>query len=379
MNKILSILITIFTINSVFCQVKENIYELNSMDNLLTKEVKEIIDQNLVDKRIVFLGEAEHHIGSDFLAKTEFVKYLVKEHNYKDIAFESDFFGLYFEHDKRNIYRHWSLSVQCKELFKFLEENDVTLWGFDNQFLFRYTYENFTLKLTKFLDNNLINYDTIFITSVNKVIKNLRGAKKEMDNKEVESLISELDLLLDNDKVKNNLLWYQIIESFKSAVLIYTTHSTKKKGIPIRDKQMAKNLDFLVKTNPNKKFIVWLANAHMSKLNYESMDGKTMGYQFIKLNPDISYHIAVSSIKMPYRKDKWLEKAFQDEKNILHFLPTIENNYFLDSKSLIDKHPEFSIKEFEGMFQSSNNHTNWFKHFDALVFIAKGERIQYEK
>jgi len=379
MKKTIFIIYVVFGLNSTFSQVDENIYELNSIENLLTQDVKEIIDKNLTDKKVVFLGEAEHHIGSDFLAKTEFVKYLVKEHNYKDIAFESDFFGLYFEHNKRNIFQHWSRSVQCKELFEFLKENDVTLWGFDNQHLFRYTYENFTLKLTKFLNDNQIEYDTNLMTSVDKIIKNGINAKKIMKDIEVRYLISELDLLLNNDKVKNHLLWHQIIENFKSSVFVYTTHSKKSKGIPIRDKQMAKNLDFLVKTNPNKKFIVWIANAHMAKYAYDFMKGKTMGSQFIKLNPAISYHIAVSSIKMPYRKDKWLQKSFRDEKNILHFLPSIENNYFLDSKKLIEKHPEFGNKEYVGMFNLNKDKTNWFKHFDALVFISKGEKIAFEK
>ena len=361
----------------MLAQVEQNIYELNSMENLLTKDVKGILDINLTDKKVVFLGEAEHHIGSDFLAKTEFVKYLVKEHNYKDIAFESDFFGLYFEHNKRNIYPHWSLSVQCKELFEFLEENDVTLWGFDNQFLFRYTYENFTLKFTKFLDESLIDYNVNFIASVDKVIENGAGLKKEMKDKEVEYLISELDLLLNNDKVKNNLLWHQIIESFKSVTLRYTTHSKKSKGIPIRDRQMAKNLDFLVKTMPDKKFIVWLANAHMSKLDYEFMNGKTMGYQFIKLNPEISYHIAVSSIYMPYRKDRWIEECSNDNENLLHFLPSTKKNYFIDSNQIISESPEYAEKKYEGMFNLEEKTTNWFKHFDALVFISKGEKVKY--
>lgn len=49
---------------------------------------------------MVFVGEAEHHIGSDFLAKTPFVKYLFEKKDYKDIVFESAFFGLYFDHKK---------------------------------------------------------------------------------------------------------------------------------------------------------------------------------------------------------------------------------------------------------------------------------------
>jgi erythromycin esterase len=46
------------------------------------------------------VGEAEHHIGSDFLAKAPFVKYLFEKKDYKDIVFESAFFGLYFDHKK---------------------------------------------------------------------------------------------------------------------------------------------------------------------------------------------------------------------------------------------------------------------------------------
>jgi len=377
MKKTTLILFIIFGLTDALAQVEQNIYELNSMKNLLTKDVKAIIDINLKNRKVVFLGEAEHHIGSDFLAKTEFVKYLVKEHNYKDIAFESDFFGLYFEHNKRNIFSHWSLSVQCKELFEFLKENNVTLWGFDNQFLRGYTYENFTLKLSHFLDVNHIKCGTSFIPHVRSVIKNGSDVKKKLKVKEIASLISELDILLNNGKVKNNPLWYQIIESFKSTVLIYSTHSKISKGIPVRDKQMAKNLDFLVKTNPHKKFIVWLANAHMSKLDHKAMKGKTMGNQFIKLNPDISYHIAVASIKMPYRKDKWLQKSFGDQRNFLHFLPSIENNYFIDSKSLINSFPEFRNKKYVCFFGVEGNKTNWFEHFDALVFISKGEKVKY--
>ncbi|WP_298551190.1 hypothetical protein [uncultured Algibacter sp.] len=104
MKKSIVTLIIVFGLNSIVAQIKENIHELNSMENLLTEDVKNILETNLTDKKVAFLGEAEHHIASDFKAKTEFVKYLVLKHGYKDIAFESDFFGLYFDHNKRNIF-----------------------------------------------------------------------------------------------------------------------------------------------------------------------------------------------------------------------------------------------------------------------------------
>ncbi|OAZ05002.1 hypothetical protein FLB_08500 [Flavobacterium succinicans] len=34
----------------------------------------------------------------------------------------------------------------------------------------------------------------------------------------------------------------------------------------------------------------------------------------------------------------------------------------------------FENKEFEGMFGLNKSKTNWFKHFDALVFVGMGEK-----
>jgi erythromycin esterase len=379
MKKITTIIFLFFSLNSILAQIEKNIHELNSVENLLTKEVKIILNKNLTNKKVVFLGEAEHHIGSDLLAKTEFVKYLVLEKGYKDIAFESDFFGLYFDHDKSNLYSFWSRSVQCNELFKFLKEQNVTIWGFDNQMGSGYTWNNFTIKLTNFLKANSLNIDKNFIELTDNYIKNRRKANKILGKSNLELLVNEVDELLKNDKVIQDKLWVQFLKSYKSDIIINSSYKSSKKGIPIRDSQMAKNLDFLVNTMPEKKFIVWLANAHMAKYEYDFMKGQTMGGQFVKMNPDISYHIAVSSIHMPYRKEKWIEKLSKDSGNLLYLLPTTENNYFIDSKQLISENPEYSEKEFEGMFNLEENKTNWLKHFDALVFISRGEKVKYSE
>ncbi len=115
MKKAFLLLILIFSNHIIFSQIEKDIYELDSIHNLLTVEVKKIIDKNVREKKTVFLGEAVHHSGTDFLAKTEFIKYLVIEHQYKDIAFESDFFALLFDHNKSNLYPMWSnrIYIQC--------------------------------------------------------------------------------------------------------------------------------------------------------------------------------------------------------------------------------------------------------------------------
>lgn len=377
MIRIIQATLILFWSCTVYTQVNNHIYQLNEIHNLLTEDVQHILDTKLENKKVVFLGESEHHIGSDFVAKTEFVKYLVLEQGYKDIAFEGDFFGLYFDHNKEDLFSFWSNSVQCKELFEFLKKYDVTIWGFDNQMGSGYTYLNFTDKLREFLNQNSIFIEDEFITKVELYIKNRKELSKVLNKTDFDYLIATIEKLLKKDSVLENQLWFQILSSFKSDIQIHSTHKSNKKGIPLRDTQMASNLNFLTERMPNKKFIVWLANAHMAKYEYDFMRGQTMGAQFVHMNPEISYHIATSSIYMPYRKEKWIKRSSENDKNLLHLLPTTERNYFIDSKQLISERPEYAEKEFEGMFNLNKAKTNWFKHFDALIFVSKGERVKY--
>ncbi|WP_308993401.1 erythromycin esterase family protein [Mariniflexile litorale] len=373
--KIFIILLTL-QLNTIFAQVDKNIYELDSIGNLLTSEVKEIIDKNLYNKKVVFLGESEHHIGSEFLIKTEFIKYLVLDKGYRDIAFESDFFALFYEHSKENILGIWSNSVQCQELFNFLIEKNVTIWGFDNQMFSPYAYYNFSKKLEAFLSETNIEYNDELIQLSDIVVKSRFDLPKKISEIKLNYLIEHIDKILKDIKTQSNPIWYQILKSFRSSIDMFTS-ANDTQGIAIRDSQMAQNLDFLVKAMPNKKFIVWLANAHMAKYEYDFMKGQTMGGQFVNMNPEISYHIAISTIYMPYRRNKWIKKISKDNENLLHFLPSTKNNYFIDSKQLITENPDFADREYEGMFRLKKDKTNWFKHFDALVFISQGEKVKF--
>jgi len=353
------------------------------MNNLLTEKVKKIIDKNINGKQTVFLGESVHYSGLDFLAKTEFIKYLVIKHNYKDIVFESDFFALLFEHDKRNLYTYWNKSNQCKALFKFLEKKNVKIWGFDNKINTIYSYQNFTKKLSEILKKGEVELNKEFTRLIKLIIKNQYNSRKKLSQKEVDYLKKYILELQENEVIKADKVWSQILKSIESAIKLYTVKDNKsdKNRIPIRDKQMAENLDFLIKINPSKKFIVWLANGHMSKSNSELMIGQTMGYQFRKLNPNSSYHIAFGSIRMPERKENDLIKAKKKTNNILSLLPSLENNYFLDSKKIISENINLKNKIFNDMFifNLPNNKIELLNHFDALVFIAKEEEVTYEK
>jgi erythromycin esterase len=350
-------------------------YKLNGLDSLLTPDVKAVLDKDISEKRIVFLGESEHHIGSDLLAKTEFVKYLVLQHGYRDIAFEGDFFALYFEHSKQNLFPMWSRTEQCKNLFEFLQQHGVTIWGFDNQFSSGYSFKYFSPKLFEFLNDNHILWTKAFREEVDVVMASGPEVDRKLQSKQMVHLLNEIDALLQNPIVHEDRPWFQILESFKSTVRQCTSKRTE--GIAIRDHQMASNLNFITSLQHDKKFIVWAANGHISKLNLPDMKGQTMGFQYVQLNPNTTYHIAFAPIKMPYRNDKFIESQKKDPDNLLNLLPSVSDNYFIATSLFSKSNPSLTEKDFDGMFGLTNEKTKYFQHYDALVFIANGEKSKY--
>lgn len=382
-HKLFLVILVFFISNLSYSQIDQQVYKLNSLDSLLSNEVKEILSLNLRGKEVIFLGEATHYNGSDFLAKTEFIKFLVNTHNFKDIAFESDFFALLFDHDKRNLYPIWRKSEQCSDLFSFLEEKGVTIWGFDNKLYTMYSYKNLTNKISELLRPYKIYLDDRFVEISKSIIKNQYESLAVIPKDDIQYTKSRISEILSKEDLKTNDLLRQILESYSSAVDLYTIKDNKsdRNRIPIRDRQMAKNLNFLVQQNTDKKFIVWSANAHMSKLNSETMNGQTMGYQFRKLYPNISYHVAFSSILMPEREEKKILKAKSKDHNILSLLPPTNGNYFVDSKNILKLYPELNNKKYNDfyIFNLHDNKTRLLNHFDALVFINKGIEASYEK
>jgi erythromycin esterase len=369
----LPLLITLLSVQ-LWSQPVQKVLELNRIDSLLTRDAKTILDKGVNQNQIIFLGESEHHIGSDLLAKTEFVKYLVSKHNIRNIVFEADFFALYFEHDKRNVYPLWSQSDQCEELFKFLDSEQVTIWGMDSNFSSPYSFQFFYKKLFEYLDLNKISYSKEFKGEVLAIMENGSKAEKVLSKAQLQHLFTDIDNLQQIAIIKENKLWYQIIESFKAVATKYT--SNRDLGILHRDRQMASNLNFLAHELKDSKLIVWAANAHISKLDLPFMINKTMGYQFREINPNNSYHIAFSSIKMPYRKSKFIESQRSNPDNLLNLLPGISSNYILES---IAFSTEERSKSYAGMFGLMREKTPYLNHFDALVFISEGIRNSYFK
>jgi erythromycin esterase len=75
--------------------LQENITEIKSI-NISDDDFTgyEVLAKKIGDANIVLLGEQTHGHGTTFIAKTKIIKYLVENHGFDVIAFESGFFEI---------------------------------------------------------------------------------------------------------------------------------------------------------------------------------------------------------------------------------------------------------------------------------------------
>ena len=382
MKNILSILISFFLYQSFcFCQIESNTHSLLFDSGELSTKVKDIIEQNSNNKQFVFLGESFHQSGADLVYKTKLLKYLVNELEYKDIIFESDFYGLFLDKNPKNIYWTWFGANQCKELFEFLKKEELTLWGMDSKLHSIYSKQNFTSELEEKLKELNIKFSQDFVYVAEKLIKLQFKIKEELEDAEFNLFMSELNELLEVTSNLSDDFLFQSLKNLKSSAINYMADDYKD-GIAERERQMADNLNYLSKKFPNKKFIVWAANAHIAKTDNTYMGDATMGCEFLKLNPNNSYHIAFASIKMPYRKLKKIEKQAKNSKNLLYYLPDLDNDYFIDIKQAIKENIGLKNQIFTAILWSAAGKdlkTKWLEHFDSIIYIENGELTTFRK
>ncbi|TBW25629.1 erythromycin esterase family protein [Gramella sp. KN1008] len=377
MRKLLFLAI-VFLPNLIAAQISDNVYKLSDTDGI-SQPVKNILTRNIKDKQFVFLGESFHKSGGDLKKKTDFVKYLVEEKGFKDIIFESDFYALYNNHSKDNLYAIWSQAEQCQELFRFLDSTGVTIWGVDNKFHTSYSKKEFPRDLSTFLEEEKNVFTERYISIVDNILQFEFDLNDLMASEDLQFFDEETQRILNSSKLSEHPFWYQALQNLKSSSLMYRAKDIKI-SIAERDKQMADNLNFYANSYPDKKFIVWAANAHIARTDSEYMGETTMGVEFLRKNRDNSYHIAFGSIKMPYRKVKRIQRKRKSEKNLLHYLPDIDNDYFMDNKEIRSKYPEIANSPFYAKLWSgrkSHLKTKWLQHFDAIVFIEEGELSTY--
>ncbi|MFD0964137.1 carboxypeptidase-like regulatory domain-containing protein [Pseudofulvibacter geojedonensis] len=323
------------------------------------------LKDELKNVQVFMLGEKTHNDANVFETNVEIARYLIKNHGFKTIAFESGIYDLYKatqeiqkgtsldEALRNSLFYFWSKTNKSKLLSDLIKQNNINITGFDSQITGNY-------------GNLFLIDDLYFYCKKNKFSFNLNkdDFKLLIESIRFSNVFDEGDISFDKFKYEINNLILQISKSKKSEKNTYWIQIAKsiyslgldsyQKGKDIistfncnatdniRDKQMAENLLSYIKTHPNEKIICWGANLHFIN-NISSVktaiakDFIPMGSYLKKELKNRMYSFAnITAQDSIFIQDKW-ETTPIENNSLEHFLNNTKSKHvFISSKDLIN-------------------------------------------
>ena len=403
---LISIVIWSFLCNISFAQqsiknyVQTSFIQINSMHPDSTNyDDLNAIGGAIGSSSIVMLGEQDHGDAATFLAKTRIIKYLHEKKGFNVLAFESDFFGLNYEpwgnkvanvdsFVKANIFPFWTLCDACENLLYDYIPNSknsnapLLLAGIDNQISLKsfFTLLDSIIKKTEIPFGKSRTYADIVLPLL----------KTRNINTEDTTQLNRINLYFENIKdellikLGKNDFWVISIENIISLNNFYKyAKNDYFKSKNIRDSQMAKNLEWLVKCKyPKEKIIVWAHNYHISKYNghYEDdflNNAKTMGGIFTNDSAMFTetYILGFTSLQGTSGR-LWSKKYDVSKPNKNSFEKWIGNdaNYaFVDFKKYNQQTDVIEDFYMSGAVKGSLNPIShlakWSRIFDGVFYI----------
>lgn len=302
--------------------IKVNHNLIQSLDSENFEDLH-FLDQLLMDKSIVLLGEVAHGIAEQNRIRVRLIKYLHQEHGFNVIAFESSLHDCYFtDKDIQNtdnvdvlknaLYPFWH-TTDLVDLVDYMKQsyssnNPVHLAGFDI-----HATGIMSVKRPQFLKNIIINIDSIFsetIFEMDRIIIQRRIRREYVDdyvvkNYETLRVIYQklINIITNNvDLLKQYFDEETILVAREIAISIskYILSQYVPISYPIRDKQMAETIKFIKEVLfPGQKIIIWAHNCHVQKdleavaiLPYGNYyDGTNMGNWLYQTYPMKMYTI----------------------------------------------------------------------------------------
>jgi erythromycin esterase len=249
--------------------------------------------------QVVSIGEPIHQLGSVNHAKARLIKFLHQQMGFDMIAIESGMYDLAKAwkqiqggQDAYNAYRRnmfWAEFDEYVPLFNYIQTNvnsshPLELAGFDSHLMGSFSHDSLVSDLSRFFSK--IGYHSPQLSDTSDFAKQLllshsrngyKVNKGDLVLKELSVLKSKLDSLAPKPLSKEASFYKQILQStqkhIENCVLDKARESLSGSAydcastlsLTIRDEQMADNLLWHLKQNPNRKIIVLAHNTHLIK------------------------------------------------------------------------------------------------------------------
>lgn len=235
--------------------------------------------KSIGNSRIVLLGE-HHSDGSTFLMKTRLVKFLHEEMQFDIIVWEASLYDCdRASNAKLCMDQLWTQSEQMQGFYQYLDEqsktkNQLVLTGIDMHTTGLPSREFFIDDLELHLQIQSTYVKNAAWPEFKSMLANLIAEKPDwIPTAEKQKFF--LDTIQDLHRASQDTRWSQYIRNLaaaakfnwaKNALMPFTETTDISEVQPIRDTEMASNLNWLAnEVYPGRKIIVWMNTGHIAR------------------------------------------------------------------------------------------------------------------